>query len=107
MVTATKPEYKQLKIGPINVDMPVILAPMAGVTNSPFRRLCRQFGAGLYVSEMISARALVEQNAKTHRLADFAPDEDPRSLQLAVVDPDIAYKAVSLLIENDLSLIHI
>ncbi len=97
----TKPAYKQLKIGPINVDMPVILAPMAGVTNSPFRRLCRQFGAGLYVSEMISARALVEQNAKTHRLADFAPDEDPRSLQLAVVDPDIAYKAVFLLVEND------
>ena len=94
-------QFEPLRIGPIKVEMPVVLAPMAGVTNSPFRRLCRQFGAGLYVSEMISARALVEQNAKTHRLADFAADEKPRSLQLAVVDPAIAHKAVSALVEGD------
>ncbi len=90
-----------LKIGPIEVDIPVVLAPMAGVTNSPFRRICRSYGAGLYVSEMISARALVEMNEKTTRLADFAPDESPRSLQLAVVDPKIAYKAVSMLVETN------
>ena len=61
---------------------------MAGVTNAPFRTLCRRFGAGLYVSEMITARALVEGDRKTQRLASFAPDEVPRSLQLYGVDPE-------------------
>ena len=57
-----------LKIGPLAVDPPVVLAPMAGVTNAAFRRLCRSYGAGLYVSEMISARALVEGNDTTQRM---------------------------------------
>lgn len=76
-----------LHLGPLQLDIPVVLAPMAGVTNAPFRQLCRQYGAGLYVSEMISARALCEGNHKTNMLAAFAPDETPRSLQLAGVDP--------------------
>ncbi len=87
-----------LAIGPIEVDLPVVLAPMAGVTNAPFRRLCRRFGAGLYVSEMISARALCEGNEKTDKLASFAPDETPRSLQLAGVDPDYIGRAVEQLV---------
>jgi nifR3 family TIM-barrel protein len=82
------------------VDPPVVLAPMAGVTNAPFRQLCRSFGAGLYVSEMISARALVEGSDKTRHLAAFASDETPRSLQLAAVDPDIAHRAVRWLVEE-------
>ena len=60
---------------------------MAGVTNYPFRAICREFGAGLYVSEMITARPLVEGQSKTLKLADFGPDESPRSLQLYGVDP--------------------
>ncbi len=60
---------------------------MAGITNTPFRTLCREFGAGLYVSEMITARALVERNPKTLKLASFAPEEQPRSLQLYGVTP--------------------
>jgi nifR3 family TIM-barrel protein len=83
-----------LRIGPHTVDPPVVLAPMAGVTNAAFRRLCRSYGAGLYVSEMISARALVEGSDKTRKLADFAPEESPRSLQLAVVDPRYAAEAI-------------
>ena len=71
---------------------------MAGVTNAPFRRLCRRFGAGLYVSEMITARALVEGNAKTRKLAEFAPDEKPRSLQLYGVDPHYVGEAVAWLV---------
>ena len=63
-----------LKLGPLAVDPPVVLAPMAGVTNAAFRRLCRTYGAGLYVSEMVTARALVEGNAKT--LGMVAPDPD-------------------------------
>lgn len=71
-----------LKIGGLAVWPPVVLAPMAGVTNAPFRTLCRSFGAGLYVSEMITARAYLERNDKTMRLASFAADESPRSIQL-------------------------
>jgi len=83
------------------VAIPVVLAPMAGVTNAPFRRLCRRFGAGLYVSEMISARALCEGNQKTDHLASFAPDETPRSLQLAGVDPHYVGEAVKRLVGQD------
>ncbi|HWO63921.1 MAG TPA: tRNA-dihydrouridine synthase, partial [Umezawaea sp.] len=56
---------KSLRIGPFEVDPPVVLAPMAGITNVAFRRLCRQYGAGLYVCEMVTARALVERDATT------------------------------------------
>ena len=85
----------------MEVQLPVVLAPMAGVTNAPFRRLCRRFGAGLYVSEMISARALCEGNEKTDLLASFAPDEAPRSLQLAGVDPVFVGQAVNRLVDQD------
>jgi len=81
-------EFRALKLGPLEVWPPVVLAPMAGVTNYPFRKLCRQYGAGLYVSEMITARALLLGNRKTLRLADFGPHESPRSMQLYGVDPD-------------------
>ena len=87
-----------MKIGPIELTSPVVLAPMAGVTNAPFRRLCRRFGGGLYVSEMISSRALVEGSDKTERLASFDPDESPRSLQLAGVDPYYMGEAVRYLV---------
>jgi nifR3 family TIM-barrel protein len=94
-------EFAPVRIGPIELPIPVVLAPMAGITNAPFRRLCRRFGAGLYVSEMITARALVENNAKTRKLADFAEDERPRSLQLYGVDPEYVGKAVAQLVEQD------
>jgi nifR3 family TIM-barrel protein len=92
--TGTEP----LRIGPLTVEVPVVLAPMAGVTNAPFRRLCRRYGAGLYVSEMVSARALCEGNDKTDLLASFAPGETPRSLQLAGVDPVYVGRAVDQLV---------
>jgi nifR3 family TIM-barrel protein len=90
-------EFAPIEIGPLRVWPPVVLAPMAGVTNAPFRTLCRRFGAGLYVSEMITARPLVEGHPKTLRLASFAPGEKPRSLQLYGVHPDYLGKAVSRL----------
>ncbi|HEY0138528.1 MAG TPA: tRNA dihydrouridine synthase DusB, partial [Nannocystis sp.] len=80
-------EFAALQVGPLRVWPPVVLAPMAGVTNYPFRALCRRFGAGLYVSEMITARPLVRGDAQSRRLADFGPGEAPRSLQLYGVDP--------------------
>ena len=89
-------EFGPVRIGPITLPVPVVLAPMAGITNAPFRSVCREFGAGLYVSEMITARALVERNPKTLRLAEFGPEESPRSLQLYGVDPEYVGKAVAL-----------
>ncbi len=87
-----------LRIGPLALDLPVVLAPMAGVTNRAFRRLCREMGAGLYVSEMITARALVEGNARTLDMVAFDPDESPRSVQVYGVDPRVVGEAVRILV---------
>ncbi len=95
---AARGEFRPLAIGPLSVWPPVVLAPMAGVTNPPFRTLCRRFGAGLYVSEMITARALVEGNRKTLLLASFGSEETTRSLQLYGVDPRYVGEAVRLLV---------
>jgi len=91
-------EFDPVGIGPLQVWPPVVLAPMAGVTNWPFRSICRRFGAGLYVSEMITARPLVEGREKTLKLADFGEDESPRSLQLYGVDPHYVGEAVKRLV---------
>lgn len=88
-----------LKIGPLAVEPPVVLAPMAGVTNAAFRRLCRSYGAGLYVSEMVSARALLEGNDKTRTMVAFAPDEVVRSVQLYGVDPAVVGEAVRRIVD--------
>ena len=93
-------EFAPLAIGTIAVTPPVVLAPMAGVTNPPFRSICREFGAGLYVSEMITARPLVDGNPKTELLASFGPDETVRSLQLYGVDPHYVGQAVRILVEE-------
>jgi len=98
VVPARPGEFAPLALGPLTVDPPVVLAPMAGITNPPFRTLCRSFGAGLYVSEMIAARALVEGSGKTLRLAGFDPEETPRSLQLYGVDPHYTGEAVRWLV---------
>jgi nifR3 family TIM-barrel protein len=101
-VPPAKPgEFEALRIGPLAVWPPVVLAPMAGVTNPPFRALCRRFGAGLYVSEMITARALVEGNRKTALLASFSLEETTRSLQLYGVDPHYVGEAVRLLVSEE------
>ena len=87
----------------IEVWPPVVLAPMAGVTNAPFRSLCRSFGPGLvYVNEMIMAAALVYGNPRTRSMVSFARDETFRSLQLYGSDPGIVERAVDVLGEEDL-----
>ncbi len=88
------PAFPPLRIGPLAADPPVVLAPMAGVTNGPFRALCRQFGAALYVSEMVGARAVVEGNERTFHIARFADDEPVRSIQLYGTDPSVMGEAV-------------
>ncbi len=119
-----------LQIGPHTVSPPVVLAPMAGITNAPFRTLCREFaegegwesggprrqppmspapgkrssgGKGLFVSEMITTRALVERNDKTMQLIHFDESERPRSIQLYGVDPVTVGKAVRMIVDEDLA----
>ena len=130
-----------VEVGPLRVWSPIILAPMAGVTDAPFRRLCRRFGeaglrgvsgfggagpgdmtdrdeggpwpvepvrgidalAGLYVTEMVTSRALVEGNPETLRMVAPDPTERVRSIQLYGVNPDVMARAVTILVERDLA----
>lgn len=89
-------------------EPPVVLAPMAGITNRAFRRLARESAravtgadGGLYVSEMVTSRALVERNAESLDLVTFAADESPRAVQLYGVDPATIAAAVRLLVDED------
>ncbi|HUH52622.1 MAG TPA: tRNA-dihydrouridine synthase, partial [Microbacteriaceae bacterium] len=92
-----------LKIGPIVLDSPVVLAPMAGITNTAFRRLCREYGDGLFVSEMITSRALVERNPTTMRLIQHHESENIRSIQLYGVDPKVVAESVKILVAENLA----
>ncbi|MGY1620718.1 tRNA dihydrouridine synthase DusB [Geodermatophilus sp. SYSU D00965] len=90
-----------LQLGTLTVDPAVVLAPMAGITNPAFRTLCREFGAGLYVCEMITTRALVERNEKTLQMVRATPDEkDAFSVQLYGVDPATVGRAVEMLVDE-------
>lgn len=89
--------------GGLLVDPPVVLAPMAGITNRAFRRLCREQGAGLYVSEMVTSRALLERHEATLDMVRFDPDESPRSVQLYGVDPVVVAEAVRMVVDEDLA----
>ena len=100
----------RLRIGPIALQSPVVLAPMAGVTNVAFRTLCRELElaragtlSGLYVCEMVTARALVERHPATMHMTAFAPDESPRSLQLYSVDPQNTYAAAKMIADEALA----
>ncbi|MCS4536051.1 tRNA dihydrouridine synthase DusB [Corynebacterium sp. HS2168-gen11] len=99
-----------LNIGTIALQSPVVLAPMAGVTNVAFRTLCRELEqekigtvSGLYVCEMITARALVERNEKTLHMTTFGENETPRSMQLYTTDPEYTYKAAKMIVDENLA----
>lgn len=110
---AATPVLPPLQIGPHTIASPVVLAPMAGITNRAFRRLCREYGqeglerggasgaTSLYVSEMITSRALVERTPESMRLIQHDPEEDPRSIQLYGVDPATVAAAVRMLVTED------
>jgi nifR3 family TIM-barrel protein len=117
--SATEVTGSGLVIGPHRIGTPVVLAPMAGITNVAFRQLCRELagaalqkaglaaqgavgtGAGLYVSEMVTSRALVERTPESMRLIQHAPGEHPRSVQLYGVDPTTVGAAVRLLVDEN------
>ena len=85
-----------IKIGPIKLDSPVILAPMSGVSDLPFRRLVKRLGAGLVVSEMIASQAMIRHNKKTMKMASNCAEEFPMSVQLAGCEPQIMAQAAKL-----------
>lgn len=85
-----------LQIGPIRLDSPVILAPMSGVTDLPFRRLVKRCGVGLVVSEMIASAAMVRAARKSLRMATSAAEEQPMAVQLAGCEPEVMAEAARL-----------
>ncbi len=92
-----------LRLGTHEIWPPVVLAPMAGITNRAFRRLCREHGAGLYVNEMITARGLVEGDRTTRAMISFDADESPRSLQLYGTDAESLAGAIRLVVAENLA----
>lgn len=93
---------RAVALGGRRLDPPVVLAPMAGVTNAPFRSLCRRFGPGLvYVNEMVMATGLVRGSTRSRSMVSFSPDEDFRSLQLYGSDPATIGEAVGRLCAAD------
>ena len=95
MTASTLP--RELVLGSLRVQTPVVLAPMAGITNAAYRRLCREHGAGLYVCEMITSRGLVEGDETTKKMLVFDELESVRSVQLYGTDPVYIGKAVEIL----------
>jgi nifR3 family TIM-barrel protein len=102
-VLASSPLVLPLKSGEFKLATPVVLAPMAGITNAAFRLLCREQGAGLFVSEMVTARALVERNEETLRMIEPGAGESPRSVQLYATNPVDLGNAVSMIGNEDLA----
>jgi tRNA-dihydrouridine synthase B len=85
-----------IQIGPVKLEDPVILAPMSGVTDLPFRRLVKRSGAGLVVSEMIASEAMIRQNRQSLRMAENVPEEAPMAVQLAGCEPHVMAEAAKL-----------
>ena len=90
------PRLKPIHIGPVVVPDPVILAPMSGVTDMPFRRLSKRHGAGLVVSEMIASQAMIRECRKTLQMAERSVEENPMAVQLAGCEPEVMAEAARL-----------
>src|SRR5438874_10117480 len=87
---------KPIKVGPVRIDAPVILAPMTGVTDLPFRRVVKRYGAGLTVSEMIASQAMIRETRQSLQKSLWDPAEEPVSLQLAGCEPEVMAEAAKL-----------
>ena len=98
-----KPLHLPIRGGGLDLTAPVVLAPMAGITNAAFRLLCREQGAALFVSEMVTARALIEGNDETLRMITPGVGEHPRSIQLYATTAEDLSRAVEILGSRDLA----
>lgn len=96
-----------ISIGPLTIDMPVILAPMTGVTDQPFRRLVRRYGSGLNVTEMIASHAMIRETRQSLQKAAWDPIEEPVSMQLAGCEPTVMAEAARLNEDRGASIIDI
>src|SRR3984885_7944425 len=94
--TEKAPQLKPIDMGPVRLDDPVILAPMSGVTDMPFRRLVKKHGGGLVVSEMIASQAMIRECRKTLQMAQRSEGENPMAVQLAGCEPEVMAEAARL-----------
>lgn len=101
------PRLKPIMVGNVRLDDPVILAPLSGVTDMPFRRLVKQHGAGLVVSEMIASQAMIRECRKTLQMAEKSAEENPMSVQLAGCEPEVMAEAAKLNADRGADLIDI
>ncbi|HEY8352262.1 MAG TPA: tRNA-dihydrouridine synthase, partial [Sphingomonadales bacterium] len=92
----TEPRLKPIRVGDVTIAEPVILAPMSGVTDMPFRRLVKRFGAGLVVSEMIASEAMIRATRRSMKMATNCAEEHPMSVQLAGCEPQVMGEAARL-----------
>ncbi|MGE0652164.1 MAG: tRNA-dihydrouridine synthase, partial [Alphaproteobacteria bacterium] len=92
-------------VGPLRLDDPVILAPMSGVTDLPFRRLVKAEGAGLVVSEMIASQAMVRETRQSLKMGETVPEEFPMAVQLAGCEPEVVAEAARLNADRGAALI--
>jgi tRNA-dihydrouridine synthase B len=96
-----------IHIGPVTIDEPVLLAPMSGVTDLPFRRLVKRHGAGLVVSEMIASEAMIRQTRQSMTMARTVPEEAPMAVQIAGCEPETMAEAARLNADRGAALIDI
>ncbi len=96
-----------IKVGPVEIDAPVILAPMSGITDLPFRRLVKRMGAGLVVSEMIASQAMIRESRQSLLMAQNVPEEAPMAVQLAGCEPEVMAEAAKLNEDGGAALIDI
>src|SRR5215472_2965687 len=96
-----------IRVGPIELEAPVILAPMSGVTDLPFRRLVKTHGAGLVVSEMIASEAMIRETRQSMTMAKNCPEEQPMAVQLAGCEPAVMAEAAKLNADRGAALIDI
>jgi len=101
------PSKEALTIGPYTLSNKLVLAPMAGVTDRPFRQMCKSLGAGLAVSEMVSSNSLLWGSEKTQRRADHVGEVEPKSIQIAGADPGMMAEAAAYNVDNGAQIIDI
>ncbi|WP_020593736.1 tRNA dihydrouridine synthase DusB [Kiloniella laminariae] len=96
-----------ISIGPLKIDDPVFLAPMSGVTDMPYRRLVKRYGAGLVISEMIASRAMLQESRESLKLSTNCAEEFPMAVQLAGCDPEIMGEAAKMNVDRGAAIIDI
>ena len=101
------PLLKSIDLGGLAISAPVILAPMSGVTDQPFRRLARSLGTPMVVSEMIASQAMVRENRQTLKMAELDGFGGPASVQLAGCDPTTMAEAAKLVVDRGAAVVDI